>query len=82
MLEELLKELMKAERKIKKNFIKAEKLGICNGDRIYYKDGEVSYVKNAEELVINYKQIETVERPVEWEEIKIRKPRFRGVKGE
>ena len=28
-------------KKQEKKFIKAEKLGICDGDRIYYKDGEV-----------------------------------------
>lgn len=82
-LEKLLKELMEVERKTKKNFIEAEKLGICEGDKIYWKDGEVSYVEDAENMMVKYKEIQCVERPVEWEEIKIRRPRFgRRKKGE
>ena len=33
-------------------------------------------------MMVKYKEIQCVERPVEWEEIKIRRPRFRGRKGE
>ena len=81
-VEKLIKEMIKEEKKKRKYFISAEKLGICDGDKIYYKDGEVSYARDVENLMINYKNIETVKRPVVWEEIKIRRPRFRGRKGE
>ena len=81
-VEKLIKEMIKERKKKEKYFISAEKLGICQGDRIFYKDGEVSYVREVEGLSINYKNIQCVERPVEWEEIKIRRPRFRGRKGE
>ena len=82
-IEELLKEMIKESKKQEKKFISAEKLGICQGDRIFYKDGEVSYVRDVEDLRVNYKNIQCVERPVEWEEIKIRRPRFgRRKKGE
>lgn len=87
MLEELLKELRKdlekKNKELRKLFIEAEKLGLRNGDKIRWKDGTISYVEDAENQMIKYKNIETVERPVEWEEIKIRKPRFgRRKKGE
>ena len=83
LLEEMAKDLEKERKKEEKKFVSAKKLGLCEGDRITFNDGSIGFAEQIEIMRIKYKNIVKVERPTEWKEVEIKRPRFgRRKKGE
>lgn len=78
-MEELLKYLLEGKRKrekdVEKNFRSAEELGLRRGDLVICKDGESVYIDDPEDVMIKFKNIAEVKRPVEWEEVEIKRPK-------
>lgn len=71
----LIKKAEARNKDVKKNFRTATELGIRKGDVIHYKDGEFTCVNNPDDLMVRFKNIAEVRRPVEWESVQIVKPR-------
>lgn len=75
LLKYLLEEKRKREKEVEKNFRSAEELGLRRGDLVICKDGESVYIDNPEDVMIKFKNIAEVKRPVEWEEVEIKRPK-------
>lgn len=78
LFEKLAKDYEKERKRREKEFIKATEIGLCEGDRIIFSDGSIGFAEDIENMRVKYKNIVKVERPIMWEEVKIRKPRFGG----
>ena len=78
-MEELLEMILKAkkarDKDVEKNFRTARELGIRKGDAIFYKDGEITCVDDADDLLVRYNNIDEVRRPISWENEKVIKPK-------
>lgn len=70
------------QKDIKKNFRKASELGLRQGDVIFYRDGEVTCVNDADELMCRFKNIVEVRRATDWKNVEIIKPKRRTRKGD
>jgi hypothetical protein len=75
LLKYLLEEKRKREKEVEKNFRSAEELGLRRGDLVICKDGESIYIDDPEDVMIKFKNIAEVKRPVEWEEVEIKRPK-------
>lgn len=73
LLKYLLEEKRKREKEVEKNFRSAEELGLRRGDLVICKDGESVYIDDPEDVMIKFKNIAEVKRPVEWEEVEIKR---------